>query len=216
VKRTLLFLFALFSFALAASVTASAGQWVQKEIYWHLSSRGSPLDGTAIFQRDTLYGVFNSEAVDDTTGAFSLDDADPIPWGAVAPGIAQVSGIPTAMYAYKSDTTVAAFLVFQPDSSGPPTATVSAMTWIVEGRAVGTGSVVTNARGWVKADSALVNGAAGGTLNVGMESVSFPIRTITPYGNIRRWGQLRARASAITGILSGRVRAFVRYWDDDK
>jgi hypothetical protein len=68
--------------------------------------------------------------------------------------------------------------------------------------------------GWVKQDSALVNGAAGGTLIIGSESIGVPIRTITPYGNVFRWGELRARVTAVTGILSGGVRAFFRYWTE--
>lgn len=202
--------FAFLSLLLLIPLNAQAGQWVTKEIKWNISNVGAPFNATGIYVRDTTHQVLSGDTRD-TTGWFSLDDADIPPRGATGPG---ALGSLNVTNGSGSDTTTIAYLVFQSDSTAAPTATLSSLTILIDGRVGGFGNTATLARGWVKADSALVNGAAAGTLIVGDESVGVPIRSISPYGNIRRFGQLRARQTAATGILTS-VRAFVRYWDND-
>jgi hypothetical protein len=106
-------------------------------------------------------------------------------------------------------------VLIQMDSSVIATPTLSSIAVAFDGRVGGYGPVITQARGWVKADSALVNSAGAAPNNppliVGSESIAFPIRTISPYGNIQRWSQLRMRTTAGTGIM-GACRVFIRYW----
>jgi hypothetical protein len=210
VKRFVLSLFALFATAFLIT-PAEAGKWVTKEIKWQISNQGAPTNAGAIYIRDTLYTALGPV---DTTANFSLDDADPIPRGVVAPGISEQGAVTASGFAYQSDTTVVAYVVLQSDSSAAPTSGLTSATMLVDGRVGGFGPATTLARGWVKADSTFVNGAAGGTMITGDESIAFPIRSISPYGNIRRWGTLRARISAAGTALSA-VRVFLRYWDND-
>lgn len=204
-RITRIILPALLALACIAS-TASAG-WLMREVRWQNTYVGG-ITGTGIVVRDTAYTVLNGAAALDTTNSFTMDDADIPPRGSVSPGVT------SAGTSSVSDTTVLGFLVFTADTSAVPTATLSSLTVLIDGRVGGFGPNSTVARGWVKADSALVNGAAGGTLTVGDESVAVPIRTISPYGNVRRWPQLRARTTLATGILSS-CRVFVRYWKND-
>jgi hypothetical protein len=212
----LLCLIATACYLVPALVPTADARWVQKEIRWTTSYQGGCATCTNIVVRDTAYTVLNGAGVLDTTAAFSLDDADIPPRGSVAPGITEVGGIGTAAFAINSDTTVAGYIVFTADSTAAPTATLSSLTVLIDGRVGGFGPspAVALSRGWVKADSAVVNGAAGATLTVGDESVSIPIRTISPYGNVRRWSELRARTTTATGIL-GACRVFIRYWKND-
>jgi len=203
-----------FAFVLIAALSVpvfSQADWVQKEIQWKLS--GVTGDGASIYVRDTLKAVLGGGTTTlDTTGWFSLKDAQPLPRGTVAQGLTEVNGIPTAMYAYQSDTTVTAWLVFQADSTAAPTATLTSITVLLDGRVGGYGPATALSRGWVKIDSTVVDGGANrGNLTLADESVAIPIRTIGVYGNVFRWSQLRARTTAATGILSG-CRAFIRYW----
>lgn len=213
-KRIASLLLAVLSFGIIAPNVSQAGGWVTKEVKWQLSNVGAPYNPTGIYVRDTTYNVLATGQTD-TTATFSLDDADIIERGVVAPGIPEVNGIPTAMYAYQSDTTVVGYLVIQPDTSAAVTSTLTGVTAIFDGRAVGTGAVTTLARGWVKADSCFINGAAGATMATGDESIALPIRSISPYGNIRRWQNLRARITCTAGLMSGSCRIFLRYYDDD-
>ncbi len=200
-----------FTLALLGLLVLAAGpahaRWVTKEVKWQLSNQGAPFNASAIYVRDTLYQVLSGDTRD-TTAGFTIDEAMPPPRGAVAPG---TIGTANSTSGSLSDTTVIAWLLFQVDSTAAPTATLSSLTILIDGRVGGFGSTATLARGWVKADSALVNGAAGGSLILADESIGVPIRTISPYGNVQRWGELRARQTAATGILSA-VRVFLRYW----
>lgn len=203
-------LFTLLAMLLAPAAHA---EWVTVQGHWKISSQGSPTSGTAIYVRDTLYNVIAAGQTD-TIGSFSLDEAGLPPRG-MAPPAGLTVGVIQASGDFKSDTTTVAWLLFTPDSSAAPTTpTLSALTVLFDGRPAGLGRRSTGdlGSGWVKADSALVNGAAGGTLIVGNESVAVPIRTISPYGSVLRWGNLRARITSATGVLSGGIRVFLRYW----
>lgn len=216
------FVAALFLTALLAVPHDSHAGWVTKEIGWQISSVGSPTSPTGIFVRDTLYTVVQGVASElDTTNAFSLKDARPIPRGVVnIAALGTGSGATPALGGSGNDTTIVAWIVIQADSSAAGTATLSAITCLIDGKAVPQSKNTTSlGLGWVKADSALVNTAASPhhtPIIVGNESVAIPIRTYSPYGSVLRWAQFRARFTAVTGILSGSVRAFVHYWSDSK
>ena len=182
----------------AAPMVAQA-EWVQREIGWKLS--GVTGDGASIYVRDTNKVVLGGGSTTvDTTGWFSLRAAQPLPRGALAPGI-QANGYS------QNDSTIAGYLVFQADSSAAPTASLTTMTLIIEGRAAGLGPTTTLARGWV-------NGTAGNAI---METIVAPLRTITTItgqntiNNMNAYDDLRARVLTATGILSA-ARAYVRYW----
>jgi hypothetical protein len=192
-------------FLVALSSTASA-KWVTKEVQWRISNQGSPFNASAIYVRDTLRTAIGPV---DTTASFTLDDACPPPRGMGAPAGVAIGG-PSSFNAF-GDTTTVAWLLLQADSSAAPTAGLTSVTALIDGRVAGLGPATTLARGWVKADSALVNGAAGGTMILADESVSIPIRSISPYGNIFRWGALRARITGAGTSLSA-ARVFLRYW----
>ncbi len=179
-------------------------EWVQKEIRWTLS--GVTGDGTGIYIRDTTKVVFGGGTTTvDTTGWFSLSYAQPLPRGILAPGI-------SANGYSANDTTVAAYLIIQADSSATPTTTLTSMTLFTDGRAGGFGAPVTLARGWVKVDSIVASSASlYGFNGASDESFAIPLRTMGIYGNIFKWEQLRCRISAATGVLSS-ARAFIRYW----
>lgn len=192
---------------LAVIPAVSQAGWVTKEINWQVSSQGSPYNAGAIYVRDTMYTAIGPV---DTTGDFSLDDAAPPPRGFGAPAGVLASGSSAAAVAF-NDTTTIAWITIQSDSSAAPTSGLTSATMFLDGRVGAFGPAITLARGWVKADSALVNGAAGGTLITGNESFAFPIRSISPYGQVLRWSNLRARISAAGTALSA-ARVFVRYW----
>lgn len=196
--------------ALTIAGNAHAGKWVTKEIKWQISNQGGPDGVTRIWVRDTSHTAIGPV---DTTGDFSLDDASPPPRGMGAPASVAIGGANGESMA-QNDTTTIAWVVLQSDSSAAPTSGLTGVTMLVDGRVGGYGPAVDLARGWVKADSALITGAAGKTLITGNESIGLPIRTISPYGNVLRWGTFRARISA-TGTAMSAVRAFVRYWKED-
>jgi hypothetical protein len=104
-----------------------------------------------------------------------------------------------------------AWIIIQADSSVATTATATNVTMLIDGRVGGLGAAATLGEGWVKADSSFINGAAGGTMATGHDSYGIPIKTISPYGNVQRWPELRARITTATGsIPAGRV--FLRYF----
>lgn len=183
-------------------------EWVQKEIGYQLS--GVTADGSAIYVRDTLKAMLGGGTTTlDTLGDFTLTEAQPLPRGSLGPGVSN-----TINNSSVNDTTIIGYLVFQADSSGTPTTSLSTMTLIVEGRAGGLGTTTTLARGWVKCDSIVVNGSAG---NVSMETIVAPLRTIATItgqntlNNVAAFAQLRVRVLTATGVLSS-ARAFLRYW----
>lgn len=207
----------LVGMVLFAPSLAHAG-WHTKEIKWRISNVGGN-NGTSIFIRDTTYTLLGVDqgGVADTSADFSLDDADPIPRSVAAPpGLTGnfSAGGTTGWAGAPNDTMTIGYLILTADSLAAPAATITSMTCLIDGRVGPYGTTVTRARGWVKADSALVSGAAGGTLILGNESIAVPIRSITPYGNVWRWPWLRARITASTGFLSS-CRVFLRYWSND-
>jgi hypothetical protein len=201
--------FAVLMLATLCIPALAQAEWVQKEIRWTIS--GVTGDGANIYVRDTTRVVFGGgSTTSDTTGWFSLAQAT-TQRGAQDPRI--VNG--SLNGAAQNDTTIIGYLVFQADSSAVPTASLTTTTLIIEGRAGGFGGPATTlARGWVKVDSIVVNGAAG---NASMETIVAPLRTITAItgqntiNNIQAFAQLRARTLTATGVLSA-CRAFVRYW----
>lgn len=201
--------FALCLMAALCIPVFSQAEWVQKEIQWKLS--GVTGDGASIFVRDTIKAMLGGGTTTlDTTGVFTLKQAQPLQRGAQSQGI--VNG--SLVGATANDTTIIGYLIFQADSTAAPTASLTTMTIIVEGRAGGFGPITTMARGWVKADSIVVNGTAG---NASMETIVAPLRTIAAVtgqntiNNLAAFEQLRARLISATGVLSS-ARAFVRYW----
>jgi hypothetical protein len=198
--------------AVASAVLPAKGEWVDREIKWRLS--GVTGDGGSIYERDTMWLMAGGGSNQlDTTGYFSFREAVPMTRGQVALSAPGVLGGPGVWgTAYNSDTTVIGYLVIAADSAaGVPVRTLTSLTVMIEGRPGAYGSNVTNARGWVKADSIVCDGRAGMNLTLADEAVSIPIKTIGAYGNINKWAQLRARIAAGTGTL-GSARAFIRYW----
>jgi len=187
-------------------------EWVQKEIRWTVS--GVTGDGSSIYVRDTTRVVLGGGTTTlDTTGWFSIASAMPLPRGIVAPGLNGISGNQSGgVAAYQSDTTVIGYLVFQADSTAAPTASLTSISLLIDGRVGGLGPNTTLARGWVKSDSIVISSASGLNMTGATdESIAIPIRTIGVYGSIFKWNQLRARTIAATGILSA-ARAYIRYW----
>jgi hypothetical protein len=220
VKRILLFLFALFSFALMASAPAEAGEWHQKEIFWRKTSVGSPTDPTAIYSRDTTFAPYpiKTSLTADTTGSFSISEA--ALWS-------PYNGTASAI-----DTAWVAFLVITVDSSAATVgSTVSAITTEIDGRAGGfSGGVVNgvvNPGNWTQVDSTVTSFVANGTTSsMYNQTLTIPIRAIRgalgqgsvtseAIGNhfyrLMAFEQLRVRITAATGVLSGNLRAFIRY-----
>lgn len=214
-KRFALSLLTLFAvFATAIPPELYGGSWVTKEVRWRISSVGSPTDPTAIYVRDTLR---TSIGPVDTTSVFTLNDADVPPRGLLAPGVVGQAAANVTVNSV-NDTTIIAYLVLAPDTSGtPPTPAFTSVTALIDGRLAGLGTApVTNGVGWVKADSALANGAVGGGMILGDQTISFPIRTMSPYGGIFKYNELRARITGVggaTGLAAARV--FLRYWDEE-
>lgn len=210
-KRAFLAILTLFS--LAIPLTAHA-EWVTKEIKWRISGIGPTGTSTTIWVRDTSHTAVGV----DTTSGFTLDDAQVPPRGVAPVGGAATNVTGTGAGPYvQNDTTVVAWILIQSDSSAATTATATNLTCVVDGRVGGFGSgtagtfPATLGEGWVKADSTFINGAAGGHFETGNDSYGVPIRTISPYGNVMRWGELRARITVATGsIPAGRV--FLRYF----
>lgn len=204
---------ALFAFSMTfVAPMAYAGQWKQVEVKWHKSSVGSPTDATAIYQRDTVKTVVAASILD-TTGVFSLSNAD------VWPGNGMTTG--------NVDTLVVGYLVMQADTSATPTSSVTSITYEIDGRHGGFGVVTDNQQGWTQVDSLVATlvpetGISGGTLTVPILAKMGEF--ITPIGSqiaassnwlrLASYESLRIRITATTGILSA-ARAWVRYWDED-
>jgi len=198
-------------FALMVPLQAFAGKWVQKEIGWKLSQQGPGGTGTGIWVRDTTFLVLAGE-VADTLGDFSLSDADI--WFN-HPGAATTV-----------DTAYVAYVVLQGDSAVRGTETLASLTMEIDGRAGGFGTRV-DLGSWQQVDSTVVTFVDSNPLN---RVLTLPIRAISGLGGLGSNGPenalnyfyrltafetLRVRFSTATGLLSGSVRAFIRYWDDD-
>lgn len=206
-----------FAFLIAVLMAAilpatSHAEWVDKEIFWQMSSRGTPFDGTGIYVRDTSFTVIQGVAAAlDTTGEFSLNYAS-CPFR----GGTGVSGATSALAPSGSDTCNVAYLMFSADSSAAPTTpTLTSATILIDGAPPGKSTNTTLAGNWQRADSIVVNSVGtNGTYPLAAGSTAFavPIRTIGPYGHVQRFSIFRARISAATGILSGSVRVWLRYW----
>jgi hypothetical protein len=219
-KRFVRVTFSLLALAVVIALGSLPVQarWVQKEVKWQISYQGGSATGTNIVVHDTTYAVFGGGTTTlDTTMGFSLDDADVPPRGSVGPDLNGISGNQSGgVAAYQSDTTILGYLVFQADSTAAPTATMTSVTFKLDGRvgSFGPSPAVALSRGWVAQDSIVVDGRAARNLTAADESIAIPIRTIGVYGNIRKWAELRGRTTAATGILSA-ARVFIRYWKAD-
>lgn len=212
-RRALQMLFSLFVLAAVLAPLPAHAKWITDEVGWRISSIGPTGSSTGIWVRDTMR---TSIGPVDTTSSFSLDEAWVPPRGVGMPaGVATTSNGALA----STDTCTVAWLVISPDTSVDLTPALTSATCFIDGRVggFGVGTPVTNGYGWVKADSSLVNGAAGGTMILGDDVIAFPIRSISPYGSIWRWSELRARITGLggaTGIPAARV--FLRYWIPEK
>lgn len=184
--------------------------WVTKEVGWHISYVGG-IDGTSIVQRDTSKTVLNGANVLDTTATFTLNDADQLPRGLVAPGVTEVMGNPgVTIGAYQSDTTIAGWLLIQCDSSAVPSVTNGNIGIYLEGKVGGYGPVTVNSTGWTRVDSLVVSHASATDY-----SDAIPIRTRGLYHSPLAFPQLRARTFSGTTALMSSVRVFLRYWRND-
>lgn len=209
-RRIAAFAVSVFFLHVVVPVYAVAGKWRQNEIKWHLTSVGSPTSATAIFQRDTTFNVVAGNAAD-TTGNFSLSDADVWPGNGFATGSA--------------DTVVVGFLVIQSDTAVSTASTVTSVTYEIDGRAGGFGSSVVNSQ-WTQVDSMVVNivadAAAGGVIslpvlarsNLFLGTQGAGAVSANSYYRLMAYGDLRCRLTAVTGIMP-QARVFWRYWEDD-
>jgi hypothetical protein len=151
--------------------------------------------------------------VADTTGDFSISEADV--WFN-HPGAATLV-----------DTAYVAYVVLQADSSVRGTESISSVTVEVDGRAASIGPTI-NLSNYQQIDSTVVTFVDSDPLN---RVLSVPIRAIGGLGGLGSNGpenalnyfyrimsfeSLRVRFSTATGILSGGVRAWVRYWDNER
>lgn len=216
-KRFLAVMLSLFSI-LSLSSEAIAGRWVQKEIYW--SKAGSNPASGAVMPHDTAFAPspFKTSGGIDTTGKFTLRDADV--WRT-----AHAAAVTTV------DTVIAGFLLIAQDSTGAVRPTVTAVTVEIDGRIGGLrySASDTLSVGWVQVDSLACTFVNNFPYN---QVISIPIRTLNglggtqPGGNgpenflsmphrIMAFEDLRARITSVTGIMSGNLRAFIRYWDSD-
>ncbi len=202
------FVFAFLTlFAILSLVPTAEAAWVQKEIFWRKSS----VRGTSIWVRDTTHTVLAGE-VADTTGEFSIKEADI--WFN-HPGAATTV-----------DTVYFAYIVLQADSSVRGTESITSVTVEVDGRAIGAGPTIA-LDNWQQVDSTVVTFVDSDPLN---RVLAIPLRAISGLGGLGSNGPenalnyfyrimafetLRVRFSAATGILSGGVRAYLRYFDQD-
>lgn len=210
--------FSLIFLALFAILPAVVhAEWVTKEIKWRISGLGPTGTSTTIFVRDTTFNAVGGGASDvgDTTSSFSLDDATVPPRGtAVTPlGGSAIGASGTAMNA-PNDTTVVAWLLLQCDSSTVTTATATSVTALFDGRVGGMTYNATLGEGWKKADSTFINGAAGGTMVTGDDFYRIPIHTVSPYGAVLAFPEMRARIGTATGSIPA-ARVYVRYYRPD-
>ena len=209
---------------LLAPLPADAGRWVQKEIFW---AKGGATQWGTVSVHDTTYAPnpFKTSLVPDTTGKFTLKHADVWRDGHAGP-------------ATSVDTVIVAYLLVQRDStqsvSGPPT-TVSSVTYEIDGRAGGYKFAPTDTLPtmWTQVDSTVATFVAGPGTGLHNNVLSMPIRAINGAGStvgqaaadlynfvntgyrLMAFEDLRVRFTAVTGIMSGSLRAFVRYWDSD-
>lgn len=188
---------ALAAISLAFLSHPADAKWVQREIKWTRMSQGSPYSGTAIYVRDTSLTLLNGGGVLDTTGIFSLDDAQ-------AFVLQSASGA-----ASRGDSLGMGFLVFQQDTTANTTPAISSLQMVVQGRAAAAGpaNVI---QGWVNIDSTSVTCVAG------TNPIVFPIRlrqtlAQTVGSNLQAFEMLRAFTTDAVGTLAS-CRAFVRYW----
>ena len=194
------------------SFSTAHAEWIQKEIQWRKSYVGGA-SGTSIVIRDTLYAPypFATSGTADTTADFKLSDCYPWRDGH--------SGAATTV-----DTVYFAYVVVQQDSAAAGTPTVSSVTYEIDGRAGGFGGAVNLAR-YTQIDSTV----ATFVNSSGVYSFvpSLPIRAISGLGGVGSNGPenalnfayrimafdaLRVRISAVTGVMSGSLRVFLRYW----
>lgn len=207
---------------LGAPLTASAGRWVQKEIFW--SKGGGQAISGAVSVHDTAYATYplKTSLTPDTTGRFSLNNADV--WRTGHAGAATTV-----------DTVTVAFLIIAQDSTrsvAGPNNTITSITYETDGRAGGFRSGPTDSLNvaWAKVDSTVATFAPGDLASNG--AMVLPIRAVNglggsaPGGNgpenfymmpyrMMAYDNLRVRITACTGIFSGSLRAFIRYWDSD-
>lgn len=203
------FLAILTLFALAIPLTADAGRWVTKEIKWRISGIGPTGVSTTIWVRDTSTVVFGGRSTTtDTTGTFSLNDADIPPRGSLA----NPHGVG---WTTETDSLEFAYLVFQTDSAAMGTPTVgtgAAFPVVIQGRVAAVGPASALSSGWVTADSIVLATGQGA-----YSTVAIPIRSCGIYGagtgaNIRAFEELRAyNAGTGVGYLPS-ARAFLRYY----
>lgn len=221
-KRFVVPIITLFAF-LFMSGSASAGHWVQKEIFWSKGG-GNPANGS-VSVHDTSFATvpFKTSGGIDTTGKFTLKDADV--WRSAHAGAATTV-----------DTVTIAYLVIQQDSTGATLPTVSSLTYKIDGRAGGfRGPATTDIAPtfWTQLDSTVctfvANGATSSTYNT---ILTLPIRAVYGLGGfgmgsngpetslnfnyrIMAFEDLRVRFTTQVGVISGSLRAFIRYWDSD-
>lgn len=194
-------------------VSAFAGQWRQNEVKWHKSSVGSPTDPTAIYIRDTVKTVI-AASIPDTTGSFTLKDADVWPGN----GAATVAAV--------ADTVLVGWLLFQSDTSVAISSAVTSITYEIDGRAAGIGVTTDNAQGWTQVDTAVVSvvadAAFGGTIAIPIAAKQGIYLTTlgagalvnSAYFRLMAYNELRVRITATTGIM-GAARVWFRWWDED-
>jgi hypothetical protein len=197
-------------FALAIPLTADAGRWVTKEIFWKISGLGPTGTSTTIWVRDTSKVVFGGRSTTaDTTGTFTLNEADvPLRGSFANPAGAIWSASAT-------DSVEFAYLLFQTDSSAMGTPTIgtgAVFTVVIEGRVAAVGPASVLSSGWVTADSIVIATGRGA-----LSTFAVPIRTNGMKGgaggiSIRAYEELRAYNGATgVGYLPS-ARAFLRYY----
>jgi hypothetical protein len=198
-------------FALSIPLVAHA-EWVTKELGWRKSSIGPTGSSTGIWVRDTLHAPYPiaTSGTADTTADFSINDA--MRWSKSPTG---TTGIDTAWVAY---------ILIQQDSTGAGAPTVSSLTVEIDGRVGGFGPVVNLAR-YTQLDSTVTTfvnsaGVYNYVLNVPVRALfglggtggNGPENHLNLFYRMMAYPTLRARISAATGVMSGSLRAFIRYW----
>lgn len=194
------------AFALTPSVpAANSGQWAQVPLKWQISYQGGS-GGTSIVVHDTSFADISGAAATLDSVVFSPKYAFPQLRGATLSASAATGG------GSGSDTTAFAYICIMPDSNAAGTASLTGIQLALDGRVASnrvSGSVGASA-GWSFADS-MSFGAAHGVVS-GNTSIVLPIRTIGLTGNNQKWEFIRVRFAAVTGILTGSVKVYLRYW----